>query len=365
MMTKSIHFRQVGRIALAALCQRRGFTVSSRLQKATAADASSYLLENFADKTVIRRQLIDANQLQKLALTLGRPNLNGTDVSENAPVAGTPVPPGYHLAYFTPNGTEGDLGADGTDRTFNASAPFTRRMWAGGRMQWAETSSGALLRVGDEVEERTRLLSAVPKKSRSAGEMVLVEVEKEFWGPKGLALTDRRSWVFRPEIDLNAVKEPPKPLENATRGPSSVKDLATKSEGMSPEPPVHDHSLTIAGFPIRELRWSPVGLFRFSALTFNGHMIHYNEDWTRNVEDHPGLVVHGPLNLINLLNYWRDIHGNGDGPRDIKYRAMSPLYAGETYNIRTDGIRDGEGGKVWDVLVERNGTVCMKSEISA
>ncbi|EEU42220.1 uncharacterized protein NECHADRAFT_93232 [Fusarium vanettenii 77-13-4] len=293
MMTKSIHLRQAGRI------------------KATAADAASYLLENFADKSVVRRQLIDANQLQKLALTLGRPNLNGTDVSENAPVAGTPVPPGYHLAYFTPNGTEGDLGADGTDRTFNASAPFTRRMWAGGKMQWAEPSSGAFLRVGDEVEERTRLLSAVPKKSRSAGEMVLVEVEKEFWGPKGLALTDRRSWVFRPEIDLNAVKEPPKRLENVGRGPSSVKDLATKSE------------------------------------------------------DHPGLVVHGPLNLINLLNYWRDIHGNGEGPKDIKYRAMSPLYAGETYNIRTDGVQDAEGGKVWDVLVEKNGTVCMKSEISA
>ncbi|RSM12423.1 hypothetical protein CEP52_002475 [Fusarium oligoseptatum] len=335
-MTKSIHLRQVGRIAQATSCQRRGFTVSSHLQKATAADASSYLLENFANKSVIRRQLIDANQLQKLALTLGRPNLNGTDVSDNAPVAGTPVPPGYHLAYFTPNGTEGDLGADGTDRTFNASAPFTRRMWAGGKMQWAEPSSGALLRVGDEVEERTRLLSAVPKKSRSAGEMVLVEVEKEFWGPKRFGL------------DGSSI-EPPKPLGNVTRGPSSVKDLATKSEG----------------FPIRELRWSPVGLFRFSALTFNGHMIHYNEDWTRNVEDHPGLVVHGPLNLINLLNYWRDIHGNGEGPRDIKYRALSPLYAGETYNIRTDGVRDVEGGKVWDVLVEKNGTVCMKSEISA
>ncbi|KAF5013617.1 hypothetical protein FDECE_378 [Fusarium decemcellulare] len=305
----------------------------------------SYLLENFADKSVVRRQLIDANQLQKLALTFGRPNLNGADVSEQAPVAGTPVPEGYHLAYFTPNGTEADLGADGTDRTFNASAPFTRRMWAGGKMTWTD----APLRVDDEVEEKTRLLSAVPKKSRSAGEMVLVEVEKEFWGPKGLAVTDRRSWVFRPEIDLNAAKEPPKPLETTIRGPTLVKDLATTSEG----------------FPIRELRWSPVGLFRFSALTFNGHMIHYNEDWTRNVEDHPGLVVHGPLNLINLLHYWKDVHGNGKGPRDITYRAMAPVYAGETYNIRTAAVRDAEGRKAWDVLVEKNGVLCMKSEITA
>ncbi|KAF7552540.1 hypothetical protein G7Z17_g4273 [Cylindrodendrum hubeiense] len=323
--------------------QRRGFAVSPRCSKATAADTASYLLENFAEKSVVRRQFIDGNQLQKLLLTLGQTSIEGADVSENPPVAGTPVPQGYHLAYFTPNGTENELGPDGTDRTFNASAPFTRRMWAGGKMTWPAPSSGALLRVGDEIEERTRLLSATAKKSRSAGEMVLVEVEKEFWGPNGLALVDKRSWVFRPEIDPASAPAPPKPLENITRGPSSVKDIPS--------------------FPTQELRWSPAGLFRFSALTFNGHMIHYNEDWTRNVESHAGLVVHGPLNLINLLNYWKNVHGNGQGPSSITYRAMAPLYAGQTYQIRTADVRDTDNGKVWDVLVERDGVVCMKSEI--
>ncbi|KAK2468917.1 hypothetical protein H9L39_19509 [Fusarium oxysporum f. sp. albedinis] len=329
--------------------QRRGFAVSLTRSKGTASDAAAYLLHNFANKLAVRQQLVDANQLQKLALTLGRCHVNGTDISEQAPIIGTPIPPGYHLAYFTPNSTEADLSVDGTDRTFNASAPFTRRMWAGGKMSWAEPSSGTLLRVGDVVEEHTRLLSAIPKKSRSAGEMVLVEVEKEFWGPKGLALTDRRSWVFRPEIDPSTVKESPEPLKNVTRGPSAVKDLTTKSQG----------------FSIREHRWSPVGLFRFSALTFNSHLIHYNEDWTRNVESHPGLVVHGPLNLINLLSYWQDIHGNGKDPRNITYRAMSPLYAGETYSIQTSEVRDTGNGKAWDLVVERNGVVCMKGEITA
>ncbi|CEI70254.1 hypothetical protein FVEN_g1220 [Fusarium venenatum] len=322
--------------------------MSSQLRnlKATASDAASHLLETFSNKSITRRQLIDANQLQKLALTLNRPSLNGQDVSEQPPIEGTPVPPGYHLVYFTPNGTEEELGNDGSDTTFNASAPFTRRMWAGGKMTWATDVS---LCVGDQVEERTKLLSATPKKSRSVGEMVLVEVEKEFWGPKGLALTDRRSWVFRPQIDLDAVQEAPKPLENIVCGPSTIRDIDAPSEG----------------HPMRELRWSPVGLFRFSALTFNGHMIHYNRDWTRNVEGHPGEVVHGPLNLINLLNYWRDIHGNGEGPRGISYRALSPLYAGQTYNIRTKTIQDTEDGKAWNVLVERDGTTCMKSEITA
>ncbi|KAF5530936.1 mesaconyl-C4 hydratase [Fusarium mexicanum] len=319
--------------------------MSLRNLRATAADAASHLLETFSNKSIIRRQFLDANQLQKLALTLNRPVLNGKDVSEQPPVEGTPVPAGYHLVYFTPNGTEAELGADGSDTTYNASKPFTRRMWAGGKMAWASDVS---LRVGDQVEEKTTLLSATPKKSRSAGEMVLVEVEKEFWGPKGLALTDRRSWVFRPEIDPSTIREQPRVLEDVLRGPSVIRDLDLKSEGA----------------PIRELRWSPVGLFRFSALTFNGHMIHYNQDWTRNVEGHPAEVVHGPLNLINLLDYWRDIHGNGGSPRGITYRALSPLYAGQTYNIRTSAIQDAERGKTWEVLVEKDGTVCMKSEIT-
>ncbi|KAH7143620.1 hypothetical protein EDB81DRAFT_690224 [Dactylonectria macrodidyma] len=328
--------------------QHRSFSSPPRFSKATASEAASYLVENFAEKSVVRRQFIDGNQLQKLLLTLGQTSIEGADISEAPPAAGTPVPHGYHLAYFTPNGTENELGRDGTDKTFNASAPFTRRMWAGGKMKWPASSSGAVLRVGDEVEERTRLVSATAKKSRSAGEMVLVEVEKEFWGPNGLALVDQRSWVFRPEVDPDTAPPAPKPLEDVTPGPSSVKDLTTNGDG----------------FLTRELRWSPVGLFRFSALTFNGHMIHYNEDWVRNVEGHPGLVVHGPLNLINLLNYWKDVHGKGQGPSSIAYRAMSPLYAGQTYQIRTADVRDTDDGKVWDILVEKDGVVCMKSEIS-
>src|SRR5688572_12124314 len=88
------------------------------------------------------------------------------------------------------------------------------------------------------------------------------------------------------------------------------------------------------GNPVRLHRWSPTSLFRFSALTFNGHKIHYNEEWTRNVEGHPGLVVHGPLNLINILNFWQDFHGKGKFPTTINYRALSPLYAGQTYQIQ-------------------------------
>ncbi|KAL3961100.1 hypothetical protein ACCO45_006217 [Purpureocillium lilacinum] len=296
--------------ALAPLVQRRAFSSSQHhhASGATASEAASRMLDTFAGAVSIRRQVLDANQVQKLALTLGRPTLGATDISTEAPRVGTPIPAGYHL-------------------------PFTRRMWAGGRMSWpdATASEHATLRVGDEVEERTRLVSATPKKSRGGGEMVLVEVEKELCAPRGHTVVDRRSWIFRPEID----------------------------------PPVRDVGADASGFPVRQLCWSPVGLFRFSALTFNGHKIHFNEEWSQRVEGHPGVVVHGPLNLINILDYWRDVHGGGLEPASISYRAMSPIYAGETYKIKTERSSKDERQVVHHIIAEKNGTVCMKAEVAS
>lgn len=163
----------------------------------TAAEAAQQMLHAFDGQTRVQRQVLDGHQLQKLSLALNRRQLHpGLDVTGAPPPRGTPLPPGYHLVYFSPASLESDLGPDGTDSTFNAPGPFSRRMWAGGRMAWAPGLPP--LRVGDEAEERTRLLGAAPKRSRDGSDMVLVDVEKEFWGPAGLALVDRRAWVFRP-----------------------------------------------------------------------------------------------------------------------------------------------------------------------
>lgn len=156
---------------------------------ATAAQAAAQLQESLAARPLVQRQTLDANQLHKLLLTLNRPS------SQSPPAPGSPLPPGYHLVYFTPSLAEPALGPDGTDRPFPLPHPFTRRMWAGGALRWTR---GVPLRVGEEVEERTRLVSAVPKANKRGDEMVIVEVDKEFWGPSGLAVVDRRSWVFRP-----------------------------------------------------------------------------------------------------------------------------------------------------------------------
>ncbi|KAL1889127.1 hypothetical protein Sste5346_009073 [Sporothrix stenoceras] len=333
----------------------RSFTTSTPLRngaeesKRIAAQAADQLLADHSDRTVVRKQLIDANQLAKLAFTLGRPTVSGVEVTDDTVLPeGTPVPAGYHLVYFTPGGVESQLGPDGTDRTYNAPAPFSNRMWAGGQMKWdlPESDKSGLL-VGDIAEEHTRLLSAKPKVSSTTGKpMVLVEVEKQLFSPRGLVLVDRRSWIFRPPTEVSDEKK--LPAFQHFNEPSTQEDMTDK-----------------AG-TVRRFVWSPVALFRFSALTFNGHKIHYNEHWTHTRESHKGLVVHGPLNLINMLNFWQDAHGTAlnQSPRSIRYRAVNPIYAGEEYLARTIGKVGGEDGQpIWKLGMVKNGKDCMLADV--
>ncbi|OIW30694.1 hypothetical protein CONLIGDRAFT_574105 [Coniochaeta ligniaria NRRL 30616] len=326
----------------------------SRSLATNASEAAAQLMSKFRDQTIIRKQTLDGNQLQRLCLTLGRPAVEpGLDTRKEAPPDGTPIPPGYHLVYFTPADLESMLGPDGTDQTYNAPAPFSRRMWAGGQMTW---ENNVQLRIGDVVEEHTTLRGATAKQSRSAGEMVLVDVRKEFRTERGLSLVDERSWVFRPPpAKAHALAAYQDQRHNA--------DLVSQRRCATPTEKVSSH-FGSASFPERHLRWSPVALFRFSALTFNAHMIHYNETWTRTVEGHPDVVVHGPLNLINMLDYWRDYHSNGDQhPRSISYRALSPIFVGETYAITTDSA--GSDKHATELSVNKSGVVCMKGTITS
>lgn len=156
----------------------------------SAQDAAESMLEKYRGATMVQKQRLDPQQSQKLSLMLTRQDLQpGVNIVLEPPKTGTHLPPGYHLVYMTPASIEGDLGADGSDKTYNPPGCFTRRMWAGGSMVWNKRNN---LCVGDDVEERTRLLSAVPKMSRSGHEMVLVELEKEFANSRGVALIDRR-----------------------------------------------------------------------------------------------------------------------------------------------------------------------------
>ena len=110
----------------------------------------------------------------------------------------------------------------------------------------------------------------------------------------------------------------------------------------------------------RDFCQTRTSLFRFSALTFNGHKIHYLPEWCREVEGHRDAVVHGPLNLINMLDFWRDTSKSGDmeaAPASIAYRAMSPLYVEEPYRIllkkgsmdqKSEGVSREWSAEIWD-----------------
>lgn len=275
---------------------------------------------------IARKQFLDPNQIQRLSLTLNRPQLyRGVQVlEEKVPPIGTPLPSGYHLAYFTPAVLPGDLGRDGTDISYSPAEPFTRRMWAGGQLYWEKENP---LRVGDEAIETTKLVSAEPKTTRAGEEMIVVGVEKTFENVKGLALVDRRDWVFRPQLSGS----PPS---------QGYSEAIGDDDTLLPLPDTSQKS--------RDFLQTAVSLFRFSALTFNAHMIHYSRHWCREVEGHREIVVHGPLNLINMLDFWRDEQPNDYMiPRSIRYRAIAPFYAGESYRALLGRADDTTSIKLW------------------
>jgi len=116
----------------------------------------------------------------------------------------------------------------------------------------------------------------------------------------------------------------------------------------------------------RYFNQTDVTLFRFSALTFNGHKIHYSTPWCQQVEGHPSIVVHGPLNLIHILDMWRDFVKIEQDmtPASIEYRALNAVYAEEDYNGSINKSPDNEN--IADVLLTKSdGKTVMKATIVA
>jgi 3-methylfumaryl-CoA hydratase len=205
---------------------------------------------------------------------------------------GDVAPPGIHWCLATPIAAMSALGPDGHPARggFLPPIPLPRRMWAGSRVEFL-----APLRVGDEVERRSTIKSVEPKTGRS-GQLVFVTVEHVYRTPDGDAVREEQDLVFREA----AATETPRPSEQGETGPP-------RPDGT------------------RRVDPSPVLLFRFSALTFNGHRIHYDRRYAMEVESYPGLVVHGPLQaalLVDLAASMRD----GAAPRRFEFRAQRPLF---------------------------------------
>ena len=165
-----------------------------------------------------------------------------------------------------------------------------------------------------------------------------------------------RDWVFRKALPTPS----PSSVPESSSLPPSTSHLAlpTSSSAIVTKDKMHTRALV----------QTPVTLFRFSALTFNPHKIHYSLPWAREVEGHRDIVVHGPLNLISILDLWRDIQGKQVSaedspllaPQSISYRATSPLYAGDEYRVV---LEEGDKGVSHVQIVGPGDVVAMKAEI--
>lgn len=214
---------------------------------------------------------------------------------------GLPLPHGWHWLYFKPLTRQSDLGDDGHERrgAFLPPVPMPRRMWAAGRMRFL-----APLVIGQSVERISAVESITEKQGRS-GALVFVVVRHRISGPDGLACDEEQTLVYR-EVTSAA--------DSAARAVAAAGAL----DG------VRASRQWTGRFDATE-----AALFRFSALTFNGHRIHYDQPYATDVEGHAGIVVHAPLLALLLLDGAVRAQP-GRAPATFVYRATSSLFAPTT-----------------------------------
>ena len=215
------------------------------------------------------------------------------DRDDPSPKPGARLPELWHWLYFLPHHRQSEIGEDGHARRggFLPPVPLPRRMWAGGRLTW---EAGNPLRVGDAVR-RVSTIASVKHKTGRTGELVFVLVRHELHNTRGLALTEEHDIVYRAAAAPGEIAPPP------TRAPQD------------------------AAFS-REIVPDDVLLFRYSALTFNGHRIHYDRRYVTGVEGYPGLIVHGPLIATLLVDLLRREKPEATLLR-FEFRAVRPTFA--------------------------------------
>jgi 3-methylfumaryl-CoA hydratase len=277
------------------------------------------MTEQFADmgdwvgRTESRTDVITAWPVEALAATLDR--------KDPAPRTGDALPAGWHWMFFLEARPMSELGSDGHPQRGGFLPPIAlpRRMWAGGRIEFRMP-----LRIGDAVRKQSTILK-VESKSGKSGSLVFVTVQHEYFTGDALAVSEEQDIVYRDA----AKPDDPQPK-------------------LSPAP-------TEAAWQ-RRVDADPVLLFRYSALTFNGHRIHYDRNYATDAEHYPGLVVHGPLQSTLLLDLCRR---NESRPlKRFEYRASSPLYAGETLSVNGAPAPDGGQVELW--TASQSGAYAMR-----
>ncbi|MFN3566250.1 MAG: MaoC family dehydratase N-terminal domain-containing protein [Burkholderiaceae bacterium] len=252
----------------------------------------------------------------RLAATLDR-----ADLIEKLQAGGGSLPPCWHWLYFLPREPQSALGADGHPARggFLPPVALPRRMWAGSRLEFLAPIAF------DAAMVRTRTIARVENKRGRSGALTLVTVRHEIRADGRLAIVDEHDIVYR---------EAPRPGPQPPAAPKCEPARAAQFR--------------------RTIVPDPVLLFRYSALTFNGHRIHYDRRYATEVEGYPGLVVHGPLQatlLLDLLN--RELPEAR--PVRFAFRALAPIF--DTAPFDVCGARDGGRVRLWTLTPD--GCVAM------
>lgn len=249
-----------------------------------------------------RSDMITAAPLAGLSATLDC-------TGDPEPTGGSAVPLLAHWLYFLPRAPQSEIGVDGHPKrgAFLPPVPLPRRMWAGGKLQFHHD-----LRVGNEVVRESTIARVEPKEGRS-GALVFVTVRHEISDAAGLAIDEEHDIVYRDNPRPDAL--PVEPLSAPT-----------------------DESFS------RTIAPDPVLLFRYSALTFNGHRIHYDRPYATGVEGYPGLIVHGPLIATLLLDLVRRELPDAR-VKAFSFKAASPLFDIAPFTVC--GKREAGGVALW------------------
>jgi 3-methylfumaryl-CoA hydratase len=268
----------------------------------TAPTAPTENFNDWLDRTQVVHDVITAFPLAAMAATLNR----GPETKN--------VPPLWHWLYFLPISPLSETGPDGHPKRggFLPPVPLPRRMWAGGRLTFH-----APLKVGEEAV-RTSTIVNIEDKTGRTGRLVFVTVQHEIEVDGALRIEEEHDIVYRDE-----------PAPDASNAPKKEPAKAPLDETFG-----------------REIATDPVLLFRYSALTFNGHRIHYDRPYVTQEEGYPGLIVHGPLIATLLVDLVRRELPDAN-ISSFAFRALRPTFAPKPFTVCGKPSDDGSTVELW------------------
>lgn len=240
--------------------------------------------------------------------------------------AGDPLPPLWHWLFFLQAHPQSDLDADGHPRRggFLPPVPLPRRMWAGSTLEFHHP-----LRIGERIE-RVSQIAGISHKQGQSGRLVFLKVRHSISNAAGLAISEEQDIVYRDAPVPGAAAPAARPAP----------DRAAWEETIHPEETL---------------------LFRYSALTFNSHRIHYDRPYATTVEGYAGLVVQGPLVATMLL----DLVARQQPDaliRTFSFRAIRPLLDGADFTLCGTPAADGKSAQLW--ARDADGWVTMEAGVT-